>query len=66
MRIIVAIFALLPLAIGLRWLQLFIFTDYRAHFRPIIIPMGVAAVCIGLALLGWSFWPLLGGNRRAR
>jgi hypothetical protein len=64
-RVAVAILALLPLAIGLRWLQLFIFTDYRAHLRPIIIPMGIVAVGIGLAMLGWSFWPLFRGNRRA-
>lgn len=64
MRVVVATFALLSLALGLRWLQLFIFTDYRAHFRPIIIPIGIVAVGIGLSMLYWSFRPLFRDDRR--
>ena len=41
----------LPLSVGLRWLQLFVFTDYRAHFRPIIIPLGILATIIGLGMV---------------
>jgi len=50
-RIAIAICALLPLAVGLRWLQLFIFTDYRAHLRPVLIPIGVAAVIVGVGMI---------------
>ena len=63
LRIAIAILALVPLAVGLRWLQLFIFTDYRAHLRPVLIPMGVAAVIVGLGMIWWS---LLASGRRGR
>jgi hypothetical protein len=66
LRVVVAIIAMFPLAIGLRWLQLFIFTDYRAHFRPIIIPMGIGAVTVAVAMLVWACWPLFHDRRGAR
>jgi uncharacterized protein (DUF983 family) len=49
--IVVCGIGLIPLLIGLRWLQVFIFTDYRAHFRPIMIPLGLVATSIGLAMV---------------
>lgn len=56
----IAFCGLLPLALGLRWLQLFIFTDYRAHHRPIIIPLGIIATTIGIALVFSPLWFWLG------
>jgi hypothetical protein len=48
-------------ALGLAWLYTYTFTDYRAHLRPLLIPLGILAVAIGLPLLVWSFvrslWP---------
>jgi hypothetical protein len=51
MRAAQAIIGLICIAIGLRWLQAFIFTDYRAHLRPVIIPFGVVAIPFGLFML---------------
>ena len=52
----IAICGLVPLALGLRWLQLFIFTDYRAHHRHIMIPLGLTAATIGLAIVLTPLW----------
>ena len=62
-RPILAIIGLISLAIGLRWLQLFIFTDYRAHVRHFIIPLGVVAIVFGLLML---FLSMRGSLRVAR
>lgn len=43
-------FAIPFLVLGMNWLAIFVFTDYRAHFRLIIIPLGVLFLFIGLAL----------------
>ena len=32
------------------WLHAFIFTDYRAHFRPIMIPLGLIATLMGMTM----------------
>ena len=45
--VIVACLGLLPLLLGCRWLYVFVFTDYRAHHRPFIIPLGVVTVLLG-------------------
>ena len=42
------------LALGLRWLQVFVLTDYRAHLRSTFIPLGIAATLIGGSLLGFA------------
>lgn len=52
----IAFIGLLPLAIGLRWLQLFIFTSYRSHHRPVMIPLGIIATCIGLVFVLCPLW----------
>jgi len=65
-RITIAVLASLPLAVGLRWLQLFIFTNDRAHLRPVLIPMGVGAVMLGLGMIWWSLSTFSRGRRRAR
>ena len=51
-----AIVGLLVFAGGIRWLQIFMFTDYR----PPLIPFGVAALAVGSSILMWS----MGGLRR--
>jgi hypothetical protein len=51
MRVASAIIGLISVAIGLRWLQLFIFTEYRAHLRPVMIPFGLVAIVFGLFML---------------
>ena len=56
---VIAIAALVPLAIGLRWLQLMLFTDYRSHLRPVLIPIGLVAVAVGLVMLLAAAIPLL-------
>ena len=43
-------FAVPFLVLGMNWLVTFVFTDYREHFRLIIIPLGVIFLFIGLAL----------------
>lgn len=43
----IATLGIVPLLLGSRWLQLFIFTDYRAHHRPLMIPLGIIAAGIG-------------------
>lgn len=50
LRTFLACIALLMVGIGLRWLQLFVLTDYRAHFRPIIIPLGMMFTAVGIIL----------------
>ena len=50
-----AIVGLLPLLIGVLWLRVFIFTDYRAHHRHVMIPLGFAATAIGLGMLSLPF-----------
>ena len=40
-----------PLLLGLGWLHTFVFTDFRAHLRPIGIPLGIVATLTGLALI---------------
>ena len=48
--LLISLSGLLPLAIGLSWLHAFIFTDYRAHFRPIMIPLGLIATLMGMTM----------------
>jgi len=38
------------LILGLRWLYVFIFTDYRAHHRPIMIPLALLVVAFSAGL----------------
>ena len=47
------------MAAGLRWLQLMLFTDYRSHLRPVLIPMGLVAFTVGLIMLLVAAAPLL-------
>lgn len=58
----ISISGLLPLAIGLRWLQLFVLTDYRHLHRPVMIPLGIVATLIGLAIVAapWLTWLMVG------
>ena len=63
MRVAVTVFGLLILAAGLRWLQIFMFTDYRAHLRHIMVPLGVVAVALGVFMLAWSARGKLGRGR---
>jgi hypothetical protein len=51
MRVLLAVIGSLSLALGFRWLQLFILTDYRAHLRHVLIPLGIVATVLGLSLL---------------
>ena len=51
MRLAYAIAGFMSIAVGGRWLQLFVFTDYRAHLRPFIVPLGLVAVVLGVCLL---------------
>lgn len=43
----VACLGLPPLILGGRWLYVFVFTDYRAHHRPVMIPLGLVTVVLG-------------------
>lgn len=38
------------LLLGLRWLYVFIFTDYRAHHRPVMIPLALLVVAFSVGL----------------
>lgn len=38
------------LIFGLRWLYVFIFTEYRAHHRPIMIPLALLVVVLSTGL----------------
>ena len=40
--------------VALRWLYLFILTDYRSHHRPIIIPLAVVTLVLALGLFRLS------------
>ena len=51
LRVAMAVAGSPPLALGLCWLYLFILTDYRAHHRIVMIPMGLVAVVVGLCLV---------------
>lgn len=49
--LVIAVLGSLPLLLGGRWLYLFIFTDYRAHHRPVMIPLGLFTVLVGGAMV---------------
>ena len=48
---VVAIFGVLPLLLGLRWLSIFVLTDFRAHYRPVMIPLGLIVTLAGVAMM---------------
>lgn len=54
MRVPLAILGVIFAALGIRWLELFIFTSYREHLRIVMIPLGVIAVLFGFSLLYFS------------
>ena len=66
MRVALAVVGLVSFAVGLRWLQLFIFTDYRAHLRHVLVPFGMLAVAFGLFMLLLAFRGSLRLGRRSK
>jgi hypothetical protein len=59
--IAVACFGVLPLLLGTRWLYVFVFTDYRAHHRPVMIPLGLVTTLVGVVMISLPF--VLRGRR---
>ena len=53
--IVVACLGVIPLLLGSAWLYTFIFTDFRPHHRPFMIPTGIVAVTIGGAMIALPF-----------
>jgi hypothetical protein len=50
-RVASSVLGVICIAVGLRWLQLFIFTGYRAHLRHIMIPLGAVTIVFGLLMV---------------
>ena len=40
--------------LGLRWLYVFVLTDYRSHHRPIIIPLALVSLALAIGLFRLS------------
>ena len=53
--IAVAWFGILPLMLGSCWLYVFVFTDYRAHHRPVMIPLGLVTTLMGVIMISLPF-----------
>jgi hypothetical protein len=60
MKILAAVTGGLFLFLGLGWLHTFILTDFRQHYRSLMIPMGIFATIIGVAMIAWAIF----GKRR--
>lgn len=45
------VLGVVPLVLGSLWLRTFVFTDHRAHLRPVGIPLGAITTAVGLALV---------------
>jgi hypothetical protein len=43
------------LLLALRWLYVFVLTDYRSHHRPIIIPLAMLSLALAFFLFRLSF-----------
>ena len=50
-KFVLGITTVFLLAISLRWLYVFTFTDYRAHHRPIIIPLALMFFVAAIRLI---------------
>jgi hypothetical protein len=44
------ILAALPLTLGLNWACIYTSTVYRAHHRPVILPLAIVLIFLGLGL----------------
>ena len=53
-RTIIWLAASILMLFALRWLQLFIFTDYRVHHRPFMIPLGIIFIAFSYGLIRYS------------
>jgi hypothetical protein len=51
----VACLGLLPLLLGSRWLYVFVFSDDRAHHRPVMIPLGLVTTLVGVVMISLPF-----------
>jgi hypothetical protein len=49
--VLLAAAALPLLLLGGAWLYTFIFTDFRLHHRPIMIPLALLALSLGAAMI---------------
>ncbi len=50
------IFAIPFLVLGFNWISIFILTTYRSHHRPVIIPLAIIFLIIGLALTHYKIY----------
>ena len=41
--------------LALRWLYVFVLTDYRSHYRPIMIPLALVTLALAFGLFRLSF-----------
>ena len=51
------IFAVPFLVLGFNWISIFTLTTYRSHHRPVIIPLAIIFLIIGLALTHYKIYP---------
>jgi len=49
--IFIRLAASILLLLGSRWLYLFLFTDYREHHAPVMIPLGIVTILYSISLL---------------
>ncbi len=53
------IFATPFLVLGFNWITIFTVTTYRSHHRPIVIPLAIVFLIVGLALTHYKIYSRL-------